>query len=63
MADKKRLIDANALNEAVENIDWYSVRDGVLYPGATSFTGLFKARFIFAAIENAPTVDAVEVVR
>lgn len=54
-----RLIDADALNEAVEHIDWYSVNGGKLTPGATSFTGLFKATDIFAAIENAPTVEAV----
>lgn len=62
MATVKRVIYAEDLKEAIEQLTWYSARDGVLYPGATMFTGLFKARHIFAAIENAPTVDVVEVV-
>ena len=62
MATEKRLIWADALNEVIEKTDWYSVSNGKLTHGATTFTGLFKATDIFDAIENAPTMDAVEVV-
>ena len=66
MASKKRLIDANALNDAIEVTDWYHISPkGYLQKGANSqiHTPLFKADDIFQALKDAPTVDAVEVVR
>ena len=65
MADKKRLIDANALTDAIEVTDWYHISPkGYLQKGANSqiHTPLFKADDIFQALKDAPTVDAVEVV-
>ena len=65
MANEKRLIDANAFLENIEGIDWYTIRvDGSATQGAPSEeVAWYKATDIYAAIENAPTVDAVEVVR
>lgn len=53
------LISRKALIEAIDNIDWYSVKNGKLTPGAVTFTGLFKATDINYAVETAPTVDAL----
>ena len=64
MANEKRLIDANALTDVVEHIDWYHVSvKGNLIQGANSEfdTPLYKADDIYEALEKAPTVDAVEV--
>ena len=61
----KRLIDADALRDTIEGIDWYHIdRKGHLAHGANSavHTPFYKAESIYKAIENAPTVDAVEVV-
>ena len=60
-----RLIDANAFLESVEGTDWYTIRvDGSATQGAPSEeVAWYKATDIYAAVENAPTVDAVEVVR
>ena len=66
MATEKRLIDANALNDAIEVTDWYHISPkGYLQKGANSqiHTPLFKTDDIFQALKDAPTVDAVEVVR
>lgn len=66
MATKKRLIDANELVDAIEDIDWYHVnKRGKLVDGANpaNNTPIYKAFDIYNAINNAPTVDAVEVVR
>jgi hypothetical protein len=66
MADEKRLIDANVLMDTVEGVNWYHIdKMGYLANGANSqmHTPLFKSEDIFKAIENAPAVDAVEVVR
>ena len=66
MANEKRLIDANALMDAIEVTDWYHISPkGYLQKGANSqiHTPLFKADDIFQALKDAPTVDAVEVVR
>lgn len=63
--EKRRLIDANALMDTVEGVNWYHIdKIGYLANGANSqmHTPLFKAEDIFKATENAPTVDAVEVV-
>ena len=60
-----RLIDANALMDAIEVTDWYHISPkGYLQKGANSqiHTPLFKADDIFQALKDAPTVDAVEVV-
>ncbi len=62
MANEKRLIDADALIDTIDNTNWYSVKDGKLTLGAVLFTGLYMATDINHAIETAPTVDAVEVV-
>ena len=62
---KIRLIDANALTDTIEGIDWYHVdKMGYLVHGANSaeHTPLYKAESIYNAIKNATTVDAVEVV-
>ena len=66
MATEKRLIDANALVDAIEDIDWYHVNaKGKLVDGANpaNNTPIYKAFDIYNAIKNAPTVDAIEVVR
>ena len=64
MEKEKRLIDANALLESIEGTDWYTIRvDGSVTQGAPSEeVAWYKATDIYAAVENAPTVDAVEVV-
>ena len=62
---EKRLIDADALTDAVEHINWYHISlQGTLAKGANSqlHTPLYKADDIYSAINDAPTVDAVEVV-
>lgn len=66
MSTEKRLIDANALNDVIEKIDWYHISPkGYLEKGANSqiHTPLYKAPDIYQALANAPTVDAEEVVR
>ena len=66
MANEKRLIDANALMDTVENTDWYHISlQGNLAHGARSdiHTPLYIAYDIYNAINNATTVDALEVVR
>ena len=64
MKNEKRLIDANAFLESIEGIDWYTIRvDGSATQGAPSEeVAWYKATDIYAAIENAPTVDAEPVV-
>lgn len=62
----KDLISRSALIEKIESTDWYHISEsGNLAKGANSklHTPLFKADDIFTALENAPAVDAVEVVR
>lgn len=63
--NEKRLIDANALTDAIEKTDWYHISlQGNLAKGARSdiHTPLYKADDIYKALNEAPTVDAVEVV-
>jgi hypothetical protein len=57
----KRLIDANALLESIEGTDWYTINyKGDATQGAPcEEVAWYKARDIYSAIENAPTVDAV----
>ena len=65
MANEKRLIDANALMDAIEVTDWYHISPkGYLQKGANSqiHTPLFKTDDIIQALKDAPTEDAVEVV-
>ncbi len=65
MANEKRLIDAYALMDTVEGVNWYHIdKLGYLANGANSqdHTPIYKAEDIYNAIRNAPTVDAVEVV-
>lgn len=62
----KRLIDANALMNTVEGANWYHIdKLGYLADGANSqdHNPIYKADDIYNAIRNAPTVDAVPVVR
>ena len=64
MANEMRLIDANALLESIEGTDWYTINyKGDATQGAPcEEVAWYKATDIYSAIENAPTVDAVEVV-
>ena len=64
MADKK-LIDVNVLTDEIEKTNWYHINKlGDLTLGANSqHIPLFKADDIFEVLEQAPIVDAVEVVR
>ena len=60
-----RMIDADNLLKQYERIDWYSVsKEGQFMRGATTednpFIHYYDGEEI---IKNAPTVDAVEVVR
>ena len=56
-------IERDALRDAVESIDWYSVYKGKLTAGApSSANALYKANDIYSAIDNAPAAD-VEPVR
>ena len=62
---EKRLIDAENLLKEYEQIDWYCVsKEGQFMRGATTednpFIHYYDGEEI---IKNAPTVDAVEVVR
>ena len=64
MATEKRLIDANALVYAIEDIDWFHVNaKGKLVDGANPANNIpiYRAFDIYNAIKNAPAVDAVEV--
>ena len=57
-------IERDALRDAVESIDWYSVYKGKLTAGApSSANALYKANDIYSAIYNAPAADVVTVVR
>ena len=57
-------IEREALIDAVESIDWYSVHKGKLTAGAPNTeNALYKASSIYSAIDNAPAVDAVPLVR
>lgn len=64
MATEQRLIDANALMDTVEGVNWYHIdKLGYLASGANSkdHTPIYKADDIYNAIRNAHTVDAVPV--
>ena len=55
-------IDREALIDAVESIDWYSVYKGKLTVGAPNTeNALYKASSIYSAIDNAPAADVVPV--
>ena len=55
-------IKREALIDAVESIDWYSVYKGKLTAGAPNTeNALYKANSIYAAIDNAPDVDVAQV--
>lgn len=60
-----RLIDADALLDAYENIDWYTVhKTGYMTSGATSSDNPVIHYYDGEeVIKNAPTIDAVPVVR
>lgn len=56
-------IEREALIDAVESIDWYSVYKGKLTAGAPSTeNALYKASSIYVVIDNAPAADVAEVV-
>lgn len=56
-------IEREALRDAVEFIDWYSVYKGRLIDGAPNTeNALYKASSIYAVIDNAPSADVAEVV-
>lgn len=58
-----RLINAEALEENIEQIDWYHLaRNGEMVKGATSENGWYKEQDIYNAIEEAPTIEAKPVV-
>lgn len=58
-----RLIDAEALEESIEQIEWYHLaRNGEMVQGATSENGWYKEQDIYNAIEEAPTADVAPVV-
>lgn len=58
-----RLIDAEALEESIEQIDWYHLaRNGEMVKGATAENGWYKEQDIYSAIEEAPTIEAKPVV-
>lgn len=58
-----RLIDAEALEESIEQIDWYHLtRNGEMVKRATSENGWYKEQDIYNAIEEAPTIEAKPVV-
>ena len=65
MATERRLTDPSALLESIEGIEWYTINyKGEASQGAPcEEVAWYKATDIYSAIENAPTVDAVEVVR
>lgn len=58
-----RLIDAEALEKSIEQIDWYHLaRNGEMVKGATTENGWYKEQDIYSAIEEAPTIEAKPVV-
>jgi hypothetical protein len=62
MAHEKRLIDANAFQFEPDPVD--NIMNGVLFMGRSTGKTLQMVKYCLQAmIENAPTVDAVEVVR
>ena len=55
-------IEREALRDAVESIDWYSLHRGKLTAGAkSSENALYKANDIYAAIDNAPAANVAHV--
>ena len=55
-------IEREALIDAVESIDWYSVYKGKLTAGAPNTeNALYKASSIYSAIDNAPSADVAPV--
>ena len=55
-------IEREALIDAVESIDWYSVYKGKLITGAPNTeNALYKASSIYAVIDNAPAADVAPV--
>ena len=55
-------IEREALIDAVESIDWYSVYKGKLTAGAPNTeNALYKASSIYAVIDNAPSADVAPV--
>lgn len=57
-----RLIDADRLMEAIDEIDWYHLNNGEMIHGANSddHQPWFKSDDIYKAVRRAPTVDAPE---
>lgn len=59
-----RLIDANALAKHIKDLPTWWADDGGVYPGGSMKypDGMYYPEDIISSIDNAPTVDAVEVV-
>ena len=62
MSKEKRLIDANALAEHIKDLPTWWADDGDVY-GVRYPDGMFECEDVISSIEDAPTVDAVKVVR
>ena len=60
MSKEKRLIDANALAEHIEDLPTWWADDGDVY-GVRYPDGMFECEDVISSIEDAPTVDAVEI--
>lgn len=59
-----RLIDANALAKHIKDLPTWWADDGGVYPGGSMKypDGMYYPEDIISSIDNAPTVDSVEVV-
>lgn len=64
MTNEKRLIDANALAKHIKDLPTWWADDGGVYPGGSMKypDGMYYPEDIISSIDNAPSVDAVEVV-
>lgn len=60
MSKEKRLIDANALAEHIKDLPTWWADDGDVY-GVRYPDGMFECEDVISSIEDAPTVDAVEI--
>ena len=57
-----KLIDADALLEAIEGTDWYSINcvDGFALGAPSEEYAWYRAEDIYRAIENAPRTEIVQ---
>ena len=62
MSKEKRLIDANALKEHIEDLPtWWADGGGVYGKPMKYPEGMFDCEDIIGSIDDAPTVDVVEI--